>query len=95
MKRFALVFFVLVLCGAGVAAFAAGDAAKGEELAKGCACHKSKADLNGQDAAALVQKMQAFKAGQGENKAMVAIMKKHSDEDMVNLAAYYASLPKK
>lgn len=94
MKRLGIVFFALVLCGAAVAAFAAGDAAKGGELAKGCACHKSKADLNGVDAATLTAKMKAFQAGQGENKAMIAIMKKRSDQDVADLAAYYASLPK-
>lgn len=95
MKRIAMIFFALVLCGVAAAALAAGDAAKGADLAKGCACHKSKGDLDGQDAAALLQKMQAFKDGKGENKAMVSIMKKQSDENMADLAAYYASLPKK
>ncbi len=95
MKRIAGLLFVLVLCGMAAAAMAAGDAAKGADLAKGCACHKSKGDLDGQDAAALLTKMQAYKEGQGENKAMIAIMKKHSDADMADLAAYYASLPKK
>jgi cytochrome c553 len=95
MKRIAVTFFALVLCGVAAAALAAGDAAKGAELAKGCACHKSKGDLDGQDAAALLKKMEAYKEGQGDNKAMIAIMKKHSDENMADLAAYYASLPKK
>ena len=72
-----------------------GDPAKGGELAKGCACHKSKGDLDGVDAAALTAKMQAYKDGKGDNKAMIAIMKKQSDQDMADLAAYYASLPKK
>ena len=94
MKRVGIFFFALVFCCAA-AALAAGDAAKGADLAKGCACHKSKADLDGKDAAALLGKMQAFKDGKGENKAMVAIMKKHSDQDLADLAAYYASLPAK
>lgn len=97
MKRIGAFILAASMFGLTVgAALAAGDAAKGEALAaKGCACHKSKGDLNGKDAAMLLGKMQAFKAGQGENKAMISIMKKHSDEDMANLAAYYASLPKK
>ena len=95
MKRIAVLFFALVLCGAAVAAFAAGDAANGEKLAKGCACHKSKGDLDGKDVATLTAKMQAFKEGKGENKAMIMIMKKQSDTDIADLAAYYASLPKK
>lgn len=95
MKHFGVFFFALVLCGVAAAALAAGDAAKGGELAKGCACHKSKGDLDGKDAAVLQEKMQAFKDGKGDNKAMVAIMKKQSDQDVADLAAYYASLPKK
>lgn len=94
MKRIAVFFFALVLCGAA-AALAAGDAAKGETLAKGCACHKSKGDLDGKDVASLTAKMQAFKEGKGENKAMIMIMKKQSDENIADLAAYFASLPKK
>ena len=94
MKRIGIFLIALVL-GLAALALAAGDPAKGGELAKGCACHKSKADLDGKDAATLLGKMQAFKDGKGENKAMVAIMKKHSDQDLADLAAYYASLPAK
>jgi cytochrome c553 len=97
MKRIGALIAAALLCVATVAAaLAAGDAAKGEAVAaKGCACHKSKADLNGKDAAMLLAKMKAFKEGQGENKAMITIMKKYADQDMDDLAAYYASLPAK
>lgn len=94
MKRIGIFFGILVF-GLAALALAAGDPAKGGELAKACACHKSKGDLDGVDAAALTAKMQAFKDGQGENKAMVTIMKKQSEESIADLAAYYASLPKK
>ncbi len=95
MKRIGALVFAAILCGAAAGALAAGDAAKGEGLAKACACHKSKGDLDGQIPAALMEKMKAFKDGSGENKAMISIMKKYSDQDMEDLAAYYASLPKK
>ena len=96
MKRVGALIAVAVLCGAAVTAVAAGDAAKGEAVAaKGCACHKSKGDLDGKEAAVLAAKMQAFKDGQGENKAMLSIMKKYEAQDIEDLAAYYASLPKK
>jgi cytochrome c553 len=96
MKRFGALCIAALLCGAAAVAMAAGDAAKGGELAgKGCACHKSKGDLDGRDAAALKAKMSDFQEGKGENKAMIAIMKKHSAQDIDDLAAYYASLPKK
>ena len=94
MKRIGI-FLLLLVFGLAALALAAGDPAKGGELAKGCACHKSKGDLDGVDAAALTAKMQAFKDGTGENKAMISIMKKQSDQDVADLAAYYASLPKK
>jgi cytochrome c553 len=94
MKRIGMLVLTLVF-GLAALALAAGDPAKGGELAKGCACHKSKGDLDGMDAAALTAKMQAYKDGKGDNKAMIAIMKKQSDQDMADLAAYYASLPKK
>jgi len=96
MKRIGTLIVAAILCCAAGVALAAGDAAKGGEIAvKGCACHKSKGDLNGQTAAALTAKMQAFKSGQGENKAMISIMKKYEAQDIENLAAYYAAQPKK
>lgn len=94
MKRIGILFFCMVF-GLTAVALAAGDAVKGGDLAKGCACHKSKGDLDGLDAAALTAKMQAFKDGAGENKAMISIMKKQSEQDIADLAAYYAALPKK
>ncbi len=81
----------LALCAAG-AASGAGDAAKGEALAKGCSCHKSKGDLNGVPTDALLAKMRAYKDGQGPNKAMITIMQKLSDADLPDLAAYYSGL---
>ncbi|MEA4858093.1 MAG: cytochrome C [Solidesulfovibrio sp.] len=94
MKRIATVLGALVLCAVAAAALAAGDAAKGEALVKGCACHKSKGDLNGVDAATLTAKMLAYKDGKGDNKAMIAIMQKQSPENIDDLAAYYAAQPK-
>ncbi len=95
MKRIGILFFTALFCVVAVAALAAGDVAKGEALSKGCACHRSRGDLNGQDVATLTAKMQAFKEGKGANKAMIAIMQKHSEADIADLSAYYASLPKK
>lgn len=86
-----IVAALLALSLAGAAA-QAGDAAKGEALAKGCSCHKSKGDLNAMPEAELMAKMQAYKAGQGTNKAMITIMQKVADADLPDLAAYYAGL---
>ena len=71
---------------------ASGTVEAGKALAKKCSCHKKRADLDGVEASVLVAKMKAYKAGEGDNKAMIRIMKKHSDEDIENLAAYYSSL---
>ncbi len=78
--------------GAAGAVSGAGDAARGEAMAKGCSCHKSKGDLNGVPADALLAKMRAYKAGQGPNKAMISIMQRYADEDMPDLAAYFSGL---
>ncbi|MFZ5813310.1 MAG: c-type cytochrome [Thermodesulfobacteriota bacterium] len=82
----------LALCMAG-AASGAGDAAKGETMSKGCSCHKTRGDLNGVPADTLLAKMRAYKAGQGQNKAMISIMQRYSEEDLPDLAAYYSGLP--
>lgn len=90
-------------------AFAAGDPAKGEALAKkyNCAsCHgadyKTPIDpsypkLAGQYADYLVHALTAYKRGNkgyGRNNAIMGGMAQPlSDQDMVDIAAYLASLP--
>lgn len=95
-------FSVLLMAGS---AWAGGDAAKGKELATDCAdCHGSdfKGDMDivglaGKDPAYLVAEMKKFKSGErvdsdGMMKDYVADL---SDQDMEDLAAYFASLPGK
>jgi len=94
MKRWAALFLICVFAFAGTSVMAAGDAAKGEAAAKGCACHKKRGDLDGMDPAAFTQKMLGFQSGEG-NKGMVTIAKKLSAQDIEDIAAYYASQPKK
>jgi cytochrome c553 len=90
-------------------AVAAGDAAKGEALAKkyNCAsCHgadyKSPIDpsypkLAGQHPDYLVHALTAYKRGNGangrNNPIMGAMAQPLSDRDMVDIAAYLGSLP--
>jgi len=77
-----------------------GDAAAGEKLAKKCAaCHgkegegkKENPALAGMAEGAFIQSMADYKSGKKENKAMNKTAEKLSDEDVANLAAYYASL---
>lgn len=82
------------------AAYAAGDAAAGKAKAASCAgCHGANGQgvppnpaLTGKSEAQLVQAMQDYKAGKRANAVMKAMVAGLSDQDMANLAAYYASL---
>ncbi len=79
----------------------AGDAAAGEAKAIDCiGCHGAEgvsADLPGptlagQKAAYLVEAFEAYKTGSRDDPMMGAIVEAASDEDVRDLAAYYASL---
>jgi cytochrome c553 len=75
----------------------AGDVSAGKEKSERCAtCHgedgKEDPVLAGMDEAQFIQKLKAFKSGEGNNKKMMKIAASLSDEDMADLAAYYASL---
>ena len=81
-------------------AIAGGDAAAGKAKAVVCsACHGLDGNsknplwphLAGQHAAYLVKQMKAFKSGARKDPMMQGMMAALTDEDMENLAAYYAS----
>ena len=95
---------VLFLLGlwVGGAAWAQGDATKGAEKAKVCAaCHGKEGvsanviwpSLAGQNPKYTVKQLQDFKSGARPNAVMKPQASLLSDEDMQNVAAYYASLP--
>jgi len=98
----AVVFALLMVSGA---AQAGGDPAKGKELSVDCVdCHGENglgdADnpaIAGLEEAFLVKQMQDFKSGARPDKedAMLMYVEDLSDQDMADLAAYYASLPGK
>ncbi|MBR9858781.1 MAG: c-type cytochrome [Oceanisphaera sp.] len=82
-------------------AFAAGDAEAGKAKAAVCAaCHGAEGisaveiypNLAGQKAAYIVSQLKAFKAGERNNAIMAPMAMPLSDQDMEDLAAYYASL---
>ncbi|WP_107851015.1 c-type cytochrome [Oceanimonas marisflavi] len=82
-------------------AFAAGDAEAGKAKAAVCAaCHGAEGistmdiypNLAGQKAAYVVAQLKAFKAGERNNPIMAPMAMPLSDQDMEDLAAYYASL---
>ncbi len=100
-KLIIAVMFILMLAAGGVQA--GGDAARGAELAVDCAdCHgeDSKGDedtpaLAGLDEATQIEALKAFKSGErvDEDEMMIDYVEDLSDQDMADLAAYFASLP--
>jgi|COG998Drversion2_1049125.scaffolds.fasta_scaffold51875_2 cytochrome c553 len=96
-------FFVLAACAslglAGPAA-AAGDAAAGKALEKKCSgCHGAKGEgkgpnppLAGMDYDKHVAAMEDYKTGKRKHKMMEMLVKKMSDKEIQDLAAYYATL---
>ncbi len=100
-KLMIAIFFILMLAAGGVQA--GGDAAKGAELAADCAdCHGDEGlgdedtpGIAGMDAAAHVKELKAFKSGErvDEDEMMFDYVEDLSDQDMADLAAYFATLP--
>jgi cytochrome c553 len=79
---------------------AAGDPAAGKAKAAACAaCHGANGQgvapnpaLAGKNADQMLQALQDYKSGKRNNAVMKAMTASLSDQDMANLAAYYASL---
>ncbi len=99
MQRIMIKFFVPVLLLLSVNLMAA-DADKGKALSATCAaCHGSDGNsinpiwpsLAGQHEAFLVRQITMFKNGQRENAMMAPMVSGLSDQDIADLAAYYAS----
>lgn len=81
---------------------AAGDPAAGEKLAINCvACHGQRGisvndlwpNLAGQQAAYLRKQIEAFRDGRRNDPLMNTWVARLTDQDIADLAAYYASLP--
>jgi cytochrome c553 len=82
-------------------AYAAGDAAAGKGKSATCtSCHGANGEGNkepntkiaGLDTAKFTAAIAAYKAGTKKHMMMEMFAKKLSDEDVADLAAYYASL---
>jgi cytochrome c553 len=99
-KLMSAILFGLML--AAAAAQAGGDAANGQALAEDCAgCHgdDGKGDeenppLAGLDEAFHIEQLKAFKSGErvDEGEMMGMYAEDLSEQDMADLAAYYATL---
>ncbi|MEJ5178647.1 MULTISPECIES: c-type cytochrome [Erwinia] len=95
---------VLLLLSGSLPALAAGDSGAGQEKSARCmACHGTEGkasapiypNLAGQHAPYLAQALQAYKSGArsgGQAEVMKAFVAGLSDEDIDDLAAYYAGL---
>jgi cytochrome c553 len=97
-----LIAMMLVLLLAAGNLQAGGDASKGAELAVNCAdCHgdDGKGDddipaIAGLDAADIAKALADFKSGAVESSEMQMFAEDLSEQDMADLAAYYAKLAK-
>ena len=97
MTRVLILLSLLMTIGA---AQAAGDPAAGKVKAAGCAgCHGANGQgvppnpaLTGKSEDQLLQAMKDYKSGKRANAVMKGLTAGLSDQDMANLAAYYATL---
>lgn len=103
MKRTILSISLIALIGVFGQAQAAADVAAGKTKADSCkGCHGANGqgvgkfpELAGHKEADIAQALNDFRSGKRVSTMMKAPTAKLRDEDIANLAAYYASLPKK
>jgi len=101
MKRACAVFASLsLLLSVGMAHAAGGNPKAGKEKSQTCAsCHGEKGrsgqanypKLAGQHADYLYRALKQYKSGERENNVMAGMVTDLSDQDMRDLAAYYAN----
>jgi len=102
MKKALLITAIIALAGA-IGTAQAADAAAGKAKATACAgCHGPSGEGVGQNPALagipqakFVQAMKDYKSGKRPNPVMKNFAAPLDDNDVANLAAYYASLKKK
>jgi len=100
MKKLVMIAGVCGLFAVFGVAQAAGDAQAGKAKAGACAgCHGANGEgkkpypaIAGKSESDLVQALQDYKSGKRANPMMKSFATPLSDQDMANLAAYYASL---
>ena len=103
MKRMLSILGIFALIGFVGAVQAAGDAQAGKAKAGACAgCHGANGEgvkpnpaLAGKPEGELVQALMDYKSGKRANPIMKTFATQLSDQDMANVAAYYASLKAK
>lgn len=103
MKRTLMVAGIIATLGVAGAAQAGGDAAAGKAKAAVCAgCHGANGEgvapnpaLAGKAEDQFIQAMKDYKSGKRANPVMKTFAGQVNDQDVANLAAYYAALKKK
>ena len=99
MRGLILALAAMVVC--SVTAQAAGDAVAGKKVMVKCqVCHGKDGlaklpeapNIAGQKETYLVRTLMAFKAGERKNEQMTVVVKTLSDQDIANVAAYFASI---
>ena len=101
LSRKLIVAMMFILMLAAGSAQAGGDAARGAELAVDCAdCHGDDGmgdedipAIAGMDAAKHAKALADFKSGAVESEDMVDYVEDLNEQDMADLAAYFATLP--
>lgn len=103
MKRRLLIVGVVTLLGVAGAAQAGGNAQAGKTKAATCAgCHGANGEgiapnpaLAGKKEDQIIQAMKDYKSGKRANPVMKTFASQVNDQEVADLAAYYASLKKK
>jgi cytochrome c553 len=103
VKRTLLIAGIVALLATVGVAQAAGDAQAGKAKTDACvACQGANGEgvkpnpvLAGRSEDELVQALNEYKSGKRSNAVMKALAKKLNDQDVANVAAYYASLKAK
>ena len=99
MNKFTM--FIIVAFAMSAPAFADGDAAAGKEKSTTCAaCHGPTGisinelwpNIAGQQAAYMVKQLKAFRDGDRSDPNMDAMVAQLTDQDIEDLAAFYASM---
>lgn len=99
MQRISAIIMSAVLAAAANSALAAGNAAAGKEKAQTCAeCHGERGNtsnsmypkLAGQHESYLLRALKDYKSGERENQVMANMLSNMSEQDLADLAAYFA-----
>ena len=98
-KVLLLTAYIAALLGAIGLSQAAGNASAGKAKSEPCAlCHGERGEgveappIAGKAESELLQAMKDYKSGKRQDAAMTEVMSKLSDQDLADLAAYYAAM---